>query len=177
METAPKEFPETAPTPEQPAPLEQAVVPEIELPPPKASPILRAEGTRIVDSQGQQVFLKGCNLGNWFLLEMWMLGIDGIRDQYEFESILTQRFGEAEKDRLMELYRTNFITERDFAMVRRFGMNVVRIPFNYTLFEDDAHPFKLKESGIQWLDMALDLARKRGAVAQHVHLDRRAGEQ
>jgi endoglucanase len=160
METAPEEFPETAPEPEQAAAPKPFVAPEIELPPPKASPVLRAEGTRIVDAQGRQVFLKGCNFGNWLLLEMWMLRIDGVRDQYDFESILTQRFGEAEKNRLMELYRTNFITERDFAMVRRFGMNVVRIPFNYTLLEDDAHPFQLKDGGFEWLDMALELAQK-----------------
>ena len=153
METVPKAVPEAiAPTP--------IIAPEIETPLPKASPILRAEGTRIVDAQGQQVFLKGCNLGNWFLLEMWMLGMNDIRDQYEFESILTQRFGKAEKDRLMNLYRTNYITERDFAMVRRFGMNVIRLPFNYRLLEDDENPFRLKEDGIQWLDRAVDLARQ-----------------
>ncbi len=157
MENPPEGIPETAPGPQ---PAEPAVAPVIELPPAKASPILRAEGTRIVDGQGRQMFLKGCNLGNWFLLEMWMLNIEGVRDQHEFESILAQRFGEAEKNRLMELYRSNFITERDYAMVRRFGMNVVRIPFNYTLLEDDAQPFVLKEGGLRWLDAAVDLARK-----------------
>ena len=154
MEPTPEEFPETVPEPGQFA------EPVVELPKPKAAPFLRADGTRIMDAQGRQVFLKGCNLGNWLLLEMWMLGLNGVRDQYEFESILKQRFGEAEMNRLMELYRANFLTERDFAMVRRFGMNVVRIPFNYTLLEDDAHPFQIKEDGVLWLDKAIDLARR-----------------
>ena len=154
MEPAPKEFPKTAPMTEQP------IAPEIEMPLPKASAVLRAEGSRIVDAQGRQMFLKGCNLGNWLLLEMWMLDMTSIRDEYEFVSILKDRFGEEEKNRLMELYRANLITERDFAMVHRFGMNVVRIPFNYTLLEDDANPFQLKESGIKWLDLAIKLASK-----------------
>lgn len=154
METAPEEYPQAVPAPEQ------AGAFEIELPEPEATPVLRAEGTRIVDAQGRQMFLKGCNLGNWLLLEMWMLDMKSIQDEYEFESILMQRFGEDEKNRLMELYRANYITDRDFAMVRRFGMNVVRVPFNYRLLEDDANPFQLKESGIKWLDLAIGLARK-----------------
>ena len=155
MATAPEEFREIVPAPEEPS------APEVALPPSKkAAAFLRTDGARIVDARGRQVDLKGCNLGNWLLLEMWMLGLNGIRDQYEFESILKQRFGEAERNRLMELYRENYIAERDFAMVRRFGMNVVRIPFNYTLIEDDAQPFQLKEDGVRWLDRAIQLARR-----------------
>ena len=144
-------------TPETPA--EEAATP---VAPPIAKTILRAAGTKIVDGSGQPVILKGCNLGNWLLLEMWMLAIHDIRDQYEFESILTERFGEAEKDRLMDLYRANWICERDFPIIRSFGFNTVRLPFNYRLLEDDAKPFQLKPDAFQWLDHTIDLATKYG---------------
>ena len=123
---------------------------------------LRAEGTRIVDEAGRPVVLKGCNLGNWFLLEMWMLDIEGVRDQYEFEAILGKRFGVDEKDRLMELYRENWITERDFEIIRSFGFNVVRLPFHYSLLEDDAQPLHLKENAFAWLDRAVKMAEDVG---------------
>ena len=141
-----------------------AAAPSAPVPPPevKAPPFLRAEGTRIVDADGNPVILKGCNLGNWLLLEMWMLDLRGIRDQYEFESILAQRFGPAEKDRLMELYRSNWIRERDFEVVRSFGFNVVRLPFNYRLLEDDANPFQLRPDAFKWLDAALRMAQGAG---------------
>ena len=142
------------PTPEGPT-----TFPPIEL---KAPPMLHAQGTQIVDPDGNPVILKGCNLGNWLLLEMWMLDLRGIRDQYEFESILAQRFGKPEKDRLMELYRSNWIRERDFEVVRSFGFNVVRLPFNYRLLEDDAQPFQLRKDAFKWLDTAIRMAQDSG---------------
>ena len=52
----------------------------------------------------------------------------------------------------MELYRQNWITDRDFKIVRSFGFNVVRVPFNYTLLEDDERPMQLKPDAFKWLD-------------------------
>lgn len=145
--TAPEEAPPKAPPPRKPS---------------KPRSILRADGAKIVDGQGNPVTLKGCNLGNWLLLEMWMLDADDIADQYSFEQILESRFGREEKDRLMEAYRSNWITERDFPIVRSFGMNVVRIPFNYTLLEDEDTPFRLKPDAFKWLDWAVEMAGKYG---------------
>jgi len=128
----------------------------------KEPDILQARGTEIVNAKGERVELRGCNLGNWFLLEMWMLDIHDIRDQHEFELILERRFGRARKDRLMDVYRANWIHERDFPIVKRFGFNTVRLPFHYSLLEDDARPFELKPDAFRWLDHAVELAEKHG---------------
>ena len=42
----------------------------------------------------------------------------------------------------------NFITEDDVRFVRSLGLNLVRLPINYRHFEDDMHPFVLKEEGL-----------------------------
>lgn len=142
----------------------EAAVPEVPEEAVETGPFsfLRAEGTRIVDEAGRPVVLKGCNLGNWFLLEMWMFDLEGVRDQYEFEAILSKRFGVDEKDRLMELYREHWITARDFEIIRSFGFNVVRLPFHYSLLEDDAQPLHLKENAFAWLDRAVKMAEDAG---------------
>lgn len=114
-----------------------------------------------MDEDGIPVSLRGCNLGNWFLLEMWMLDMNEFTDQYEFEKTLESRFGEQEKNRLMEIYRTHWITERDFDLIATSGLNVVRIPFHYSLLEDDRHPMVMKENGLAWLDRAVEMAAKR----------------
>ena len=125
---------------------------------------LRTQGTLIVDQAGKKVVLKGCNVGNWLLLEMWMLTIDHgqFPDQYQFEKNLEDRFGTSEKDRLMEVYRENWITPRDFEIIRSFGFNVIRLPFNYRLLEDDDRPFKLKPDAFKWLDRAIEMAEDAG---------------
>ncbi len=54
----------------------------------------------------------------------------------------------------------NFITERDIEMISQMGLNVIRVPFNHTLLEDDAHPYQYKESGWKFLDQLLIWSEK-----------------
>lgn len=126
-------------------------------------PPLHVDGRRLLDPSGKEVILRGTNLGNWLVVEFWMLGLDHPpKDQFDMESILTGRFGEAEKDRLMDLYRASWITERDFKTIPIFGFNCVRLPMNYRLMEDDRHPFHLKKDAWKWIDRAVDLAEQNG---------------
>lgn len=131
-----------------------------------ALPPLHVEGSRLVDPQGHTVTLKGTNLGNWQVIEFWMLGLADRPgtpgDQYELEALLTKRFGEKEKDRLMDVYRSSWMTERDFANIRSFGFNLVRLPMNYRLMEDDREPFHLKKDAWKWIDRAVELSERNG---------------
>ena len=131
---------------------------------------IQTSGHQFVDAAERPVILRGCNLGNWLLLEMWMLGIDEqeFPDQHSFEANLAERFGNEEKHRLMELFRANWITPRDLDLIRSFGFNVVRLPFDHRLVEDPSHPGTCREDGLAWLDRALEMAERAGI---HVILD------
>ncbi len=128
---------------------------------PASLPKLTPRGTDLVDPKGKAVVLKGCNLGNWLILEGWMLNMD-FPDGYTFMKTLSDRFGEAEKDRLMDVYRSSWITERDWKIIQSYGFNLVRLPMDYRLFEDDAKPFKLKPNAWKWIDKAVNEAEKHG---------------
>jgi endoglucanase len=97
-------------------------------------PAIKQSGQYWVDANGTRMNLRGTNIGNWLIQEFWMMGgsMTGINDQCGLESKLSQRFGTAEKERLMKVFRDSFITTRDFDLMKGLGMNVVRIPFLYT---------------------------------------------
>jgi glucan 1,3-beta-glucosidase len=118
------------------------------------------------DPSGRVVHLRGCNVGNWLVIEPWMLDLDnktgGFSDQYELEQILKRRFGDAERERLMDLYRSSWMTERDWNNIQSFRFNVVRLPINYRLLEDDSRPFELRKDAWEWLDKAVNEAERHG---------------
>ncbi len=118
-----------------------------------------------ITQDGNRIELRGCNVGNWFLLEMWMLSHagDGLVDDYTFNRNLIDRFGEEKAWELMNVYRENWIQPRDFEIIRSFGFNVIRLPFSYELiarYEGD--DLVLREDPFHWLDRAVELAEQQG---------------
>ena len=130
----------------------------------RSQDLLRLYEGEIKNFLDQTINLKGCNLGNWLMLEMWMLNYAdrGFADQYDFIKTLEVRFGEEEAERLMDIYRTNWIRGSDIDIIKSFGMNTVRLPFDYKLLMDsDEKPFRLKDDAWEWLDQAIAMAKKR----------------
>jgi glucan 1,3-beta-glucosidase len=124
---------------------------------------LTSQRTCFVNERGEEVILKGCNLGSWLNLEMWMMDIkddEQYPDQYTIENVLQDRFGQAEKDRIMDLHRENWITVRDFEIISALGFNCIRVPFHYNTIEDEQKPMHLRDDAWRWLDRAIDLADK-----------------
>ena len=64
-------------------------------------PMIAASGSRLVDPNGSTINLKGCNLGNYLMLESWMFGGTlGVEPDHSFPDgafvyrTLRERFGE-----------------------------------------------------------------------------------
>ena len=133
-----------------------------------ALPMLGSKGVHLVDPAGKPVVLKGCNLGNWLILESWMFGGtlqsggENFHDQASLFRTLDSRFGKERSRSLMNAFRDSYITSRDFDAIKTFGFNVVRVPFDYRLLQDDDQPTELRADAFQWLDRALDLAEAAG---------------
>lgn len=102
--------------------------------------------------------IRGVNLGNWLVLEKWMspglfAGTEAEDEYYLAHDLPKERYEER-----IATHRAEYITERDFAMIRRFGMNSVRIPVPYFIF-GDRPPFI---GCIEELDKAFAWAEKFG---------------
>lgn len=97
--------------------------------------------------------LRGVNLGGWLLLERWITPslFEGSKAQDEFSFM--QEPDAAEK---IKWHRRTFITESDFRWLKGHGINAVRIPVGYWLFDGD-EPFTACDS---YLDWAMEMADK-----------------
>ncbi len=124
---------------------------------------LHASGSQWLNAQGNEVKLKGVNLGNWLLQEFWMMGQSTaqVNDQCTLENILTERFGYQEKERLIKLFHDNWITAKDWDIIADFGLNTVRVPFLYSLIEDEKQPMTLRDDAWHYLDLAIAEAQAR----------------
>ena len=132
---------------------------------PAAPEPLRVRGADLIDPSGQRVLLRGCNLGNWFLFEAWMMDLvrpGEPRYHVGFVRTLEQRFGPQRAAELLDVFRENWLRPRDFELMREFGFNTVRVPFHYALLEDSTSPGEVRADGFRWLDHAVKLASDAG---------------
>lgn len=136
-------------------------------PPTGRLPMIRQQG-KYWAVNGEPISLRGINLGNWLQLEFWMMGgaiannNGNIDDQCTLEATLDNRFGYAERERLMDVFRDNWMTDRDWDNIAALGFNVVRLPFPHNLIEDENNPYTLRADAWQYLDKAIAKAAERG---------------
>lgn len=100
--------------------------------------------------------IKGVNLGNWLVLEKWMLPELFEGTGAEDEIWLNRKMEAKELAAKMKKHRETFINETDFAYLEEKGINLVRIPVPYFIFGDRG-----SFSGcIEYLDLAFEWAKK-----------------
>jgi glucan 1,3-beta-glucosidase len=114
----------------------------------------------------QSEALRGVNLGNWLLMELWMspslqahcASSPTIRlhDEYQLSSHLGSK-----AEAVVRQHRETWITEDDFAWLSQRGINAVRIPFGYWILDPDG-PYV---GSPELLDFAIDCCERYGLAA------------
>lgn len=98
---------------------------------------------------------RGVNLGGWLVLERWMtpsvFGDSSARDEY---SLAADGGAEA-----IDEHRKTFITEADFAWLAEHGINAVRIPVGYWIFDGVFDADVSEAPSIGYLDQAMEWAK------------------
>lgn len=102
------------------------------------------------------MYVKGVNLGNWLVLEKWMSPSLFAGTTAEDEYYLPTQLSRDAYESRIKVHRSEYITERDFATIRRIGLDTVRIPVPYFIFGDRS-PFI---GCIEELDKAFSWAEK-----------------
>ncbi len=104
---------------------------------PKELSLLTIKNGYIVNENGENVVLKGVNLGNWLLWETWMGFVPEYTNDwayYDTLEVFIERFGEEKTNELVKAFEDNFVTEEDIAQIEKLGFNCVRLPFWYRNF-------------------------------------------
>ncbi|QAA34430.1 cellulase family glycosylhydrolase [Clostridium manihotivorum] len=117
------------------------------------SGFLKTNGTLIRDNNGtgSVVNLRGTNLGGWLLQEGWMSPL-GVKDEWTLREALTNRFGEATKENLINTYQSSWLNTGDLDNIRDMGMNFVRVPILYLDLMDKYGNWKSDPwSKLDWL--------------------------
>lgn len=100
--------------------------------------------------------IRGVNLGNWLVLEKWMQIHMFDDTDAEDETWMNRLMDKEALQKKMKEHRETYVTEKDFEIIKKHGVNLVRIPVPYFIF-GDRPPFI---GCIEYLDRAFDWAEK-----------------
>ncbi len=129
-------------------------------------PLLHTEGEKILDSQGNEIVLRGTNFGGWGIMEDWFCPYTNPAGEEQVYLKLVERFGKEAVHELFKLYRSNWITEIDYKNVADLGMNVIRLPIWYRNFQSDDNGtwYRTADGEIDFseLDEVVSMCRKYG---------------
>lgn len=113
---------------------------------------LTVSGSSLVNRNGEEVLLRGVNLGGWMLQECWMCPITGVDGEWgnldTIEAFKANGLTDEQIQQIFDTYQDNWITEYDLDIIAESGANCVRVPFWY-------RNFMLNEAG-DWIDDDLD---------------------
>ena len=134
--------------------------------PGRAAPadFIHADGTRLVDGQGDRFDIKGINLGNWLVPEGYMFKFMHARAPGEIAGVVEALIGPQEAARFWSEFRERYVAEDDIRFIKAAGFNTVRVPLHWRLFVEPGEAGADRFEGQGWylLDRLVQWCRESG---------------
>ena len=125
---------------------------------------VHTNGTKIVDSNGNDLYFTGMNMGNWLVWEGYlMMGDYNYRTHTQFFNSVKQAFG-GDLNKAIDFehqWRINYVTEKAINELKGLGFNSVRVPFHFNLFWD-YNTNSVSDRGFQYLDRLVQFCKTNG---------------
>ncbi|MDW7680697.1 MAG: cellulase family glycosylhydrolase, partial [bacterium] len=121
---------------------------------------LKTQGREIVDSNGEKILLRGFGLGGWLVQEGYQLRIPGFGSPSSIRNMIVDLIGQENADQFYQQYINNYVTEEDIQEIASWGVNSIRLPFNYRLLTPEDQPGVYLEEGFQIIDRLLEWCEK-----------------
>ena len=117
---------------------------------------LHSSGSKIIDPNGQEILLRGIGLGGWLVPEGYMLHMEGFANSpSEIRAKIASLVGNANADQFFQLYRNNYVAQKDIDRIAQWGFNSIRLPMHYALLTPKDQPDVYLESGFAIIDSLL----------------------
>jgi aryl-phospho-beta-D-glucosidase BglC (GH1 family) len=136
---------------------------------PKEMSLITEKDGYLIKENGEEIVLKGVNLGNWLLWETWMGFVPEYTEDWAYFDtleVLLERFGEEKTNEIVKTFEDNFVTEEDIAQIEKLGFNCVRVPFWYRNFMTEDLEWLTENNddnpGFQKLDWLISTCEKYG---------------
>lgn len=128
---------------------------------PTTERFVRVEGTILITPEGEVLFIRGTNLGNWLNPEGYMFGFQRTNSAHFIDEMLHQAVGPEAADNFWVAFKENYITEQDIAFIASTGANTIRLPFHYKLFtNEDYMGITANQEGFELIDRVVAWCRK-----------------
>ena len=102
-----------------------------------SSRFITIKGPDLITPDGEKLFIKGTNLGNWLNPEGYMFGFEKANSARFINEMFCQLVGPDRTAEFWKEFKDNYITKEDLHFIKQTGSNTVRLPFHYKLFTDE----------------------------------------
>ncbi|MBU0560108.1 MAG: cellulase family glycosylhydrolase [Bacteroidota bacterium] len=125
-----------------------------------AGDFVKTRGKEIILPSGEPILLKGMNIGNWLLPEGYMFKFKKPNSPRLVTSVFAELIGPDEAKKFWVNFQDVYITHEDIKFIKRLGLNSIRLPFHYALFNDETFLHNTQARGFELFARILDWCRK-----------------
>ena len=131
---------------------------------------IHTRGRALVDDAGTPFHVRGIGLGNWLMPEGYMFRFKTAKSPRAIAALIETLVGPEDAARFWALFRDRYVSKDDIALIRRAGLNTVRVPLHYGLFlgqhdplgADADQPVTFEGPGWALLDRLIGWCREAG---------------
>jgi endoglucanase len=107
---------------------------------------------------GTPLTLRGVNLGNWMLIEAYMIGLPWT--DYRMRQAFHTQLGAKAYHAFFDTFMDCCVSEADIAYLSECGLNFLQLPFSYRHFSDDDSSALYEGRGFAYVDRVVAWCRK-----------------
>ncbi len=128
----------------------------------QANGFVAARGPDLLGPDGVPLHLRGISLANWLLPEGYMFGFDTATSPRQIRQVFSELLGEEATNTFWSQWREQFISADDVSDLKRMGVNLIRVPFDYRDFTPEEYPDVWVDRGFRYIDHVVDWSARNG---------------